>query len=96
MRKYKYNNKIEMFSAFYTMSTIQVSRPKGSLTIAETETDTDKMATGVNGISVSVQYEHLQKIYARYFLSVSVLISISVNAPYIFHNELPCNYYYDS
>ena len=53
-------NKIEMFSAFYTMSTMQVSRPKGSFTLAETETDADKIATDINGIGVSVQYGHLQ------------------------------------
>ena len=50
--------------------TVQVSQSQGSYTLTETETDIDKIVTGTNGISVSVQYEHLQNsmqdIFCRY------------------------------
>ena len=41
--------------------------------------DTGKLATVPNGISVSVQYEHLYTILYKPF--VSGLVSVSVNAP---------------
>ena len=79
-----------MFSAFYTMSTVQVSQSQGSYTLTETETDIDKIVTGTNGISVSVQYEHfqnsMQDIICRYrFWSPSVWAHRKSN----YHN----NYY---
>ena len=70
MRKHKYKNKNIMFSAFYTMSTVQVSQSQGSYTLKETETDIDKIVTGTNGISVSVQYEHLQNSMQDIFVGI--------------------------
>ena len=53
----------------------------GTFTLTETDivTEIDKMATVPNGISVSVQYEHLLTVIYDPPLLVSV--SLSVNAP---------------
>ena len=58
-------------------------RINGALTlITETETytytETDKMATLLHDIGVSVQYEHLHEVQNKPFLSVLVSVSVSV------------------
>ena len=45
----------------------------GALTLTAAKTD-DKMATVPNGISVSVQYEHLHTILCQAILSVSISV----------------------
>ena len=50
-------------------------------TLTEIETETKKMVTVPNVISVSVQYEHLTTVLYKPFLSVSVSVSVGVNAP---------------
>ena len=49
-------------------------------TLTEIETQTNKMATVPNVINVSVQYEHLNTVLYKPFLSVSVSVSVGVNA----------------
>ena len=46
-----------------------------TLTKTNTETETNKIVTAPNGISFSVQYEHLHKFCTSHFLSASVLVS---------------------
>ena len=43
--------------------------------------DSNEMATVPNGISVSMQYEHLHINFMQAILSVSVSVSVSVNVP---------------
>ena len=50
-------------------------------TLTEIETETNKMVTVPNVINVSVQYEHLNTVLYKPFLSVSVSVSVGVNAP---------------
>ena len=52
---------------------------RSTLTQTETDSDTDKMATEPTGISVSVQNEHVDAIIYEPFLSVLVLVSVSVS-----------------